>query len=390
MLKKEITFIYMDSAEKTIMVPLAEEARKRGYSTELTNNKFKKCEIGVYCQHVNFSQYSKFSIIMLHDIIQQYGNWPDLWMREPWNKYDIGILPSDQWVDNWNKCSQWYYTRTKKGIYKVGWPKADEVANLDIKNYRKEFYEEYALNPNKKTILYAPAWENDGKQDDFVQAMLQLDVNILIKQYPATKDVQPQQYINIQEMYELHKNNPRITILNSKMNIFNAILAADVLVSEESSTMAEATMMGIPAVSVSDWLIPDTIPSRFPECNYDFVVTTKKAELANCVKNIIENYSDYKKEAENNRDRRFCNVGTSSKMIMDIIDDCVENRTVRYVPLKAKQRKRLPLKTYIKHIGITLNREVTQNYALRFPSIKNCWNILRYIKKAIYKKPFDS
>ena len=55
-LKKDITFIYSDSAEKAIYEPIAEEAKKRGYQVTLTDDKFAKCEIGFYCQHINFPQ----------------------------------------------------------------------------------------------------------------------------------------------------------------------------------------------------------------------------------------------------------------------------------------------------------------------------------------------
>lgn len=120
MLKKEITFIYSDTAEKNCYQPIAQEAEKRGYHVKFTDNKLEKCEIGFYCQHVNFPQYSKFSLIMLHDIIQQYSNWPDIWYNEPWDRYDIGILPSDQWVKNWNQCSQLYYARPRRGMYLMG------------------------------------------------------------------------------------------------------------------------------------------------------------------------------------------------------------------------------------------------------------------------------
>lgn len=389
MIKKKITFIYMDSAEKAIMEAIADEAYKRGYEVNMTTDKFAKCEIGVYCQHVNFPQYSKFSVIMLHDIIQQYGNWPDLWLREPWNKYDIGILPSDQWVENWNKCSQFYYTRPRRGVYKIGWPKADSVANIEREQYKKVFYAKHGLDLDKRTILYAPAWENDHKQDDFVKAMLGLNVNILIKQYNATLEMSPGQYANIQEMYKLHKDIEGVTILDPSMNIFEAIIASDVLVSEESSTMAEAIMMGIPAVSVSDWLIPDVTPSRFPECNYDFAIMTKKDRLRDCVAQIVGDYNSYKKMAEKSRDSVFCNIGKSSRMIMDIIDDCVEGKKIRYTELVPKKRKNLSIKQYIRHIGIVLNREVTQNYGIRHPFVQKIWNMFRTIKKCIYEKPLD-
>ena len=55
-IKKDITFIYMDKAEYGIYEPIAEEAQKRGYRVKFTDNKFEKCEIGFYCQHINFPQ----------------------------------------------------------------------------------------------------------------------------------------------------------------------------------------------------------------------------------------------------------------------------------------------------------------------------------------------
>lgn len=385
-LKKEITFIYMDTSERAIYNELSEEAKKRGYQVKITNNKFEKCEIGVYCQHINFPQFSKFSVIMLHDIIQQYSNWPDLWFREPWNKYDVGILPSDQWVDNWNQCSHIYYTRPRLGMYKVGWPKADKFANI-IKDEesRNQFYEKHGLDKNKKTVLYAPAWENDGKQDEFVQAMLKLDVNILIKQWDVPEGMFVNIAKNIQEMYELHKDMPEVTILDPKTNIFEAIAASDILVSEESSTMCEAIMMGIPAISVSNWLIPDVTPSRYPQCDYDFVVMTTKEELTDCVSDMLENYDAHKKIAEDYSAKTFSNIGKSSQMIMDIIDDCVEGKAVRYEALTPAPLKSIPLSKRMKHMWIQFRTELYGNYRVRFKFIGAVYEFLKRLKNLFRK-----
>ena len=126
----------MDSAEKAIYTPIAEEAKRRGYTVTMTEDKFARCEIGFYCQHVNFPQYSKFSVVMLHDIIQQYSNWPDLWYREPWNKYDVGILPSNLWESNWKASSHNFYAHPKKGIYKIGWPWIGRLIRLSSSRNR--------------------------------------------------------------------------------------------------------------------------------------------------------------------------------------------------------------------------------------------------------------
>ena len=380
MLKKEITFIYSDSAEKAIYQTLLEEAEKRGYRTKLSSDPFERCEIGFYCQHINHPQYSKFSLVMLHDIIQQYGYWPDIWFREPWNKYDIGILPSDQWVNNWKKASFAYYSVPKRGMYKIGWPKADAIVKLKSPVYKKEFYAKYHLDEEKRTVLYAPAWENDGKQDDFVRAMQNLNVNIIIKQWDADPQKFPNQVKNVIEMRRMHENLPGVVILPPETNIFLAIAASDILVSEESSTMCEAAMMEIPAISVSDWLIPDVTPSRFPECNYDFVYTTTRDKLSNKVQDILNNYSEYKKRTEIFAKKNFANIGETSKMIMDIIDDCVSGNEIRYLPITPSSKKRLSLKKYIGHKYECLRRECYSNYAINSKMFNLIWNLLRKIK----------
>lgn len=381
MLKKKITFIYMESSEKAFMDILANEAKSRGYDVKVTDDKFSKNEIGVYCQHVNFPQNSKFSVIMLHDIIQQYGNWPDIWYREPWNKYDIGILPSMQWVDNWKKSSHWSYSRPKRGVFLAGWPKADIIYGIDKQSYREDFYKKWGMRADKKTILYAPAWENSGKQDDFVQAMLSLDVNILIKQYDADPIKFPYCAKCIEEMEEKYRDDKRVITLPKSLNIINAILAADVLVSEESSTMCEAVMLGVPAVSVSDWLIPDTIPFHYPKCDYTFVTKTSKANLQNCILDILNDYEKYREEAEAFSRYNFSNIGKSSMIIMDIIDDCVNGVNIRYPHIEPSRIVRMPINKFKNFVIEQIHRQLRDNWRERSRIFNYIWEILKKMAK---------
>ena len=380
MLKKEITFIYMDASERNQFRPIAEEAEKRGYKVKLTKNTFERCEIGFYCQHINFPQFSKFSFIMLHDLVQGYSRWPDLWYEEPWNKYDVGILPSTQWENNWNQCSQWSYTRPRKGIFKIGWPKADVIMKFKSQVSKEEWYKTHGLNINTPTVLYAPAWENDHKQDEFVRAMQKLDVNILIKQAMCAPQFS-EMIKNIKEMYHLHKDIPNVHILDPRLNIFEAIAVSDILVSEESSTMCEATMMGIPAISVSNWLIPDVTPSRYPKCDYDFVTMTKKERLTECVSEILQNYERYKKQTQEFADRTFCNVGKTAAMIMDIVDDCVYDVNIRYQALAPKPSRKIQFTKNIKRKLFLLKREISGNYCKRYKIIYYPWRIVKFIVK---------
>ena len=382
-MNRDITFIYSDSAERALYTPIAEEAERRGYKVRMTMDPFAECEIGVYCQHVNFPEFSRFSVIMLHDIIQQYGSWPDIWLKEPWDKYDIGILPSNQWVRNWTEASSLYYTRPRTGVYQIGWPKADVIVKLKDPGSKAAFYGEHGLDPNKHTVLYAPAWENDGKQDDFVQAMLPLGVNILIKQWDADSKKFPKQVENVQTMKKLHEGLPGVTILPPETNIFVAIAASDLLVSEESSTMCEAAMMGIPAVSVSDWLIPDETPSRPAKCNYDFVLMTKKAGLGNLVQDIFDHYEEYHVQTVAFAEENFPNIEKTSGMIMDIIDDCVAGQPVRYPALVPKPKERISAGRYLRHQAFQFIYRSGEKYAKRNRIYGAFWNTLRRIKNGI-------
>ena len=382
-IKKEITFIYSDSAEKSMYLPIGVEAEARGFKVSYTKNIFEKCEIGFYCQHQNHPQYSKLSVIMLHDIIQQYSNWPDIWFREPWNKYDIGILPSNQWEENWNQCSQWFYTRPRKVYIKLAGPRQMLLLEFLGNHFNERIYNEYNLDKKKETVLYAPAWENDGKQDDFVKAMLSLNVNILIKQAPWDQDQYPQIVANVAEMYEAHKDIPNVVILPPETNIYNAISVCDVLVSEESSTMCEAAMLGIPAVSVSDWLIPDVNPSRYPRNDYTFVTLTTKEKLAHTVSEILGHYEKYSSKVQEFAAQNFQNIGNSSKIIMDIIEDYYNGNEIRYENLTPRQKERLSACKFIRFNYMMLKTEFVGNYCQKNPILSWLYQILKKIKSLV-------
>jgi hypothetical protein len=339
-LKKDITFFILDTAEQQLYTPIIEEAQKRGYTTLITDEPKKQCEIGVYCQHVNYPENSKFSVIMLHDLIQAYPRWPDIWEVERWDKYDIGMLPAKFWIDMWKNASHNPWAKPRLGIYEVGWPKADTAIKREFTEAVKKLSDELNLDKTKKTVLYAPSWENDNKQDDYIQAMLPLDVNILVKQYHMEKEwayahnwsVYRNLYDSIQEMKNLHNNIPNVHILDTKTNILHAIAIADILVSEESSTMCEAVLMEKPAVAVEDWLIPDTIPPRTACKGHAFTIKAKKETLKETVKDVLERYEFYCQQAIEFKNNNFMPIGDNAKKVMDIIDTGYNLTLNNYLP----------------------------------------------------------
>lgn len=338
MLKKEITFIYTDKAEYQQLYPIYLEAEERGYKVRMSNDILEKNEIGIYCQHLCYPKNSNLSIIMLHDIGQRHGEWPNIWLHEPWNNFDIGILPSKEWEERWFVSSNYTVANPKKGVLTLGWPRLDRIKektfNLEMEKLKKK------IDLKKKTILYAPSWENDDKQDEFIRSAVKFDLNILIKQAWYDPKVFPKRIEDIKRMYRLHNGLKNVYILPSETNIFDAISIADILVSDESSTMFEAMLLGIPSIAVTDWKIPDTYPSRLAIVPYNFVKKTLKKDLEKTIMESLENLKFLKKEIIDYREKNFTNLGRASIEIVNLIDSLVENNTeINYIRGKEEKKK---------------------------------------------------
>lgn len=320
--KKEITFIYTDKLEHQCAEPIAKEAEKRGYKVKFSDNIFEKCEIGFYCQHVNFPQFSKFSCVMLHDLGQQHGEWPVMWKNEFWNQFDIALLPSKEWAAMWHNASCYDFVRPRHGGYFAGWVKADNIYERSFSAECDEIIKKYGIDTSKKTVLYAPSWEWDNRQLEMIEACKDLNVNLIIKQFPFNPKTFSFQYQIIADMAEKSKNIPNVFVLDTSINIFNAIQLCDVLVSEESSTLYEAMMLDKPVIAVTDWLIPDALPNppRLPDFPYDFAIHIKKSEIRDTLLKVISD-SAYKEKITAYRKDNFPNIGNAAKIVMAVLDN---------------------------------------------------------------------
>lgn len=388
-IQKEITFIYTDKLEHQCAEPIAQEAEKRGYKVKFTDNIFEKCEIGFYCQHVNFPKYSKFSCVMLHDLGQQHGEWPVMWKNEFWSQFDLGFLPSKEWVDMWHNASCYDFVRPRYGCYFAGWPKSDNIHEQSFEKECSELVKKYGIDTSKKTVLYAPSWEWDNRQLEIIEACKDLDVNLIIKQFPWNPENFKFQYDICKEMADKSKGIKNVFVLDTSVNIFNAIQLCDVLVSEESSTLYEAMMLDKPVIAVTDWLVPDQLPKppRKPDFPYSFAIHVEKSELKKTIMNVISD-ENYKMQISVYRKENFPNIGNAAKIIMDVLDKTLfeSNNTVSNInelpliktPLEFAElvsaRKKYMRKICIKKRFIDKN-----NFLLLV------WNVLRDIKHKLRK-----
>lgn len=316
--QRDITFFYTDKGEYHNLKPIADEANRRGYKVTFTENLMQKAEIGVYCQHICHPENSKFSVILLHDLAQGHNRWPSFWELERWNNFDIGIVPGSSWAFLWAQSACQYYANPRYGVYELGYPKSDLVHSDALTQRTEELRKQLNLKYNF-SILYAPSWENDGKEDDFVSALCSLPVNLIIKQAHWSEKYDSI-IENIRQMRTLHEGRyENVHYIEPEESIMTALSLCDMVVSDESSVMAEALMFGKPSIAVSDWLIPDTTPSRFASIPMEYVVKCKKADLKETAQKLIWEPSQYQ-DILTKGSLLFSNTGHCCSDIVDAIE----------------------------------------------------------------------
>ncbi|MGE3977471.1 MAG: glycosyltransferase [Nitrospira sp.] len=331
-----ISFFYTDEIERQTLEPVAQEAERRQYRIRFTDRMDEPAEIGMYCSHRPDPSNARMSAILLHDLAQRHDMWPDFWRYEPWNQFDIGILPGPAWRKRWQACAKQPEAHPRMGVYELGWPKADAIFRDPEAFQRKvgALRAELRLGP-RRSVLYAPSWENDGKQDDVVRSLQDLPVNLLLKQAPWP-EAYPQVLENIRRMNELHRGcAENVYILDPNLGIMPCLGLADLLVTEESSVMVEALLLGIPVVAVSDWLIPDRNPPRPAMIPFDFPVKTTRAELQHTVADVLANLDQTRIDTARLRDEQFTYLGQSASRIMDVIDAGWEGQVPAIVAVEA-------------------------------------------------------
>lgn len=316
--QKNITFFYTDKGEYYNLKPIADEAERRGYEISFTEDIKQKAEIGVYCQHVCYPENSKFSVILLHDLAQGHYRWPNMWETERWYKFDLGILPSKSWADRWSQCACQYYATPRCGVFDFGYPKSDLIHSERLKNRAAKLRQELNLK-HDVSILYAPSWENDGKEHDFVTSLSCLNVNLLIKQAHLPAEM-AEIIENIRQMRALHEGKyPNVYYIEPEESIQTALSLCDYVVSDESSVMSEAVMFGKPSIAVTNWLIPDTTPSRHAYFPMDYVIKCRRSQLYETVNNLLAAPETYNDILELGR-QDLQSPGHVCKNIMDAIE----------------------------------------------------------------------
>ena len=119
---------------------------------------------------------------MLNDMAQRHDVQPNYWVHEPWNEFDIGILPGHLWSNMWGELKHMLKAQPRIGVFELGWHKADLI-HKDIPSHLCEVDALRNVIDLKyqHTVTYASSQENHGKQNDFVNALIDQPINLLLK-----------------------------------------------------------------------------------------------------------------------------------------------------------------------------------------------------------------
>lgn len=323
-MNRSLTVFYTDEMERLAVQPVADHARERGIDVKQSTDLSEPCEVGLYCDHVSPDQEwpnADFSAIMFHGMDQ---GWYKLWVDEPWDLFDIGLVPGQSMAERWHSYSYMPRARPTHGVYEVGWPKSDGVFTDAFKQTVAEFADQFDFR-HDRTLLYAPTSEINGKLTSFVKAAENLDANLLVKHAPYDS---PDQIQNNQEMYDLHGDHPDVHVVDPEVDIIKPLALADVLVSDSSSVQFEALLLDIPVVAVMDWQIQkknDSQPKYPRKPNkFEFVHRTTQSGLDETLQVIMSNLEEERDRVRESREYHFSHRGNSSKMTLDILEALVQ------------------------------------------------------------------
>ena len=334
-MKKKITFFYTDHLEKNTWKNLRKKAKERGFKTDLSKNLSKKVEIGFYNHDRNIKNNAKISVISLHGMDQCRNTWPNPWINMRWDYYDIGLLPGNRWSNMWSKASFDPYASPKKGVFNIGWPKSDIINSTEFKIQKNKIIKK--LNPQKKTILYAPTMETDNKQLDILDLAIRLNVNLIIKHWPSKEDKRVSDiYKNIVIANKISKKKYKdVIIIPPKTDIFFCLSAADLLITDESSVLYEAMFFNMPTIIPNDWKMRvnninkprNIIPSKYAYLN------CAKKELYLNLKLIFKDLKNINRKISKKKNFHFSNIGNSSEKILDLVEKIILNKDLNNIKI---------------------------------------------------------
>lgn len=329
----EVAFVVNKTKHYQAIKSIADEARERGHTVNVTSDTCFESDIvffvssGAYTESIS----TNLSIIMFNGIDEGYTKYK--WESSNWRQFDIGLLPGNVSANIWKSKSHWPQVRPKEGVFKTGWPKADQLY-FDKFNQKIGEYRSTIGLSDGRTVIYAPTSEDHGKVHEFVQSARPVADNILIKHAPYEEG----EYLeneSLEEIYSQYESDNDVYILDKNENIFVPLAVSDVLVSDESSVLQEALLTDTVPISVTDWPIRATSGELLSYAQVpEFAHETSRKELQSTLQQVFEEFDTHIDDLEQRKGDHYANLGHSSEVIMDIVEALAEGEDPPVEPVE--------------------------------------------------------
>lgn len=135
----------------------------------------------------------------------------------------------------------------------VGYPKSDALINGDYR--RESVLSDLGLDPGRKTVLYAPSWEEhtslrtDGPE--IAAELCRMDVNVIVKLHPMSyyppNETKATGGIDWKRAFDALESHAHFRHVRGG-DVTSLVAAADALVTDVSSVSFEAIMVDCPVV----------------------------------------------------------------------------------------------------------------------------------------------
>ena len=228
--------------------------------------------------------------------------------KEYVRNYDVHFLTGPLHRDQYEHMFQLHgLDMSKFKFVDVGYPKSDAL--LQGKYNRDAVLTELGLDPSRKTILYAPAWDPGGSLRSFgeqvIEQLLSIeDVNVVVKLHPVSH-TPPQSAsfdfytggVNWKERFSRYESNPRFRHITA-FQVDPLLIASDLLVTDFSSVALEYVGLDRPIIYLDcPEYFEKTLKLPGYESDPEYVKTNPRANAGRHVGIVVESVDDLAAEA---------------------------------------------------------------------------------------------
>jgi len=276
----DFNLYYSDPGELESLIPLKDELEKRSLVVRVTKDLSLKSDIGIYAVGANhlwdfenggfIQPRNRFSVIMLHDLAQDNGAGAEFFLPNEWSNFDLGVLPNYSWLHNFNlACAVGVGSGPRFGCHVTGYPKFDKMSRGSDEKTLNDILRSKSDNfsTSKPNLLLASSWISAQHVRDVLNQVSDEQYNILLKvpNYESDfseldnspwRDVLIETRLESFRILEEFSSEFRVSIVKPETSIFDVLRHTNVVISNGSNVIHEGLLMGIPAISVENWLHP--------------------------------------------------------------------------------------------------------------------------------------